>query len=118
MNDYLKYVDEGVQGVDGAKSINKTSPYKFKFKNPSPKHVEALERWIKEKNVVALVTVPKGISSDLKPKSLAYAIGYSIKKRGLRATYFKKRTVERLIDELKAEVARAVGVDMKINIKF
>ena len=119
MNDYAKFVDEGVQGVNSAKSINKTSPYKFKFAHPSATHIAALEKWIKEKNVTALITAPKGIiSKDLSPKSLAYAIGTATKQRGLKATYFKKKVVESLITDLKRDIAAAIGEDIKVNILF
>lgn len=118
MNDYLKFVDEGVQGIK-SNALAPNSPYKFKVPFPGPKHIEALEKWIKEKNVRAIITVPKGIVSEkVKQKSLAYAIGYATKARGLRATHFKKKTIEKLIDKMKAEVAAAAGDDMKINILF
>jgi hypothetical protein len=119
MSDYAKFVDEGVQGINPGKSKNITSQFKFKFSNPSKKHVEALEKWIKQKNVVAIITVPKGIASKkATPLSLAQAIGYNIKQRGLRATYFKKKVVESLIDDFKKEVAIAAGIDMKVNVIF
>lgn len=118
MSDYLKYVDEGVQGINSGKNIAPASPFKFKFPTPSKNHVAALEKWITEKNVRAVITVPKGISQEATNKSLAYAIGYSIKQRGLRATYFKRNTIERIIDDLKADIALAAGDDMKINILF
>jgi hypothetical protein len=118
MSDYLKYVDEGVQGINKGRNVAPNSPFKFKFKNPSKSHVEALEKWIKEKNVTALITAPKGISQKTSNKSLAYAIGYSIKQRGIRSTYFKKKTVEKIIDDMKAEIALAAGNDMRINILF
>lgn len=118
MAKYLAYVDEGVQGVDKSKSINSTSRFKFKFINPSKSHVAALEKWITQKNVTAIITVPKGIKSELKPKSLATVIGMAIKKRGLKATYFKKKTVDNLINDFKADVAKAVGIDIKVNIIF
>lgn len=119
MASYFDYVNEGVQGIDSGKSINRTSPYKFKFASPSEAHVEALEKWIKEKNVTALITVPKGIVAEkIKPKSLAYAIGTSIKQRGLKATYFKKKTIEKHINKIKSEIAAAISDDIKVNILF
>lgn len=119
MADYAKFVDEGVQGTDSGKSINTTSPFKFKFSHPSASHIAALEKWIKEKNVTALITAPKGIiSKTLSPKSLAYAIGVATKQRGLRATYFKKNTVERLIGKFKEDVAKVMVKDFKINVQF
>jgi hypothetical protein len=119
MSTYAKFVDEGVQGLNGSRNINHTSPYKFKFAYPSKKHIEALEGWIKEKNVTAIITVPKGIASKATGvKSLAVAMGFSIKQRGLKATFFKKKTVEKLIEKFKAEAATAAGADMKINILF
>lgn len=119
MSDYAKFTDEGVQGLDPAKNINRTSPFKFKFAHPSASHVAALERWIKEKNVTALITAPKGIvSKTLTTKNLAEAIGYATKQRGLKATFFKKNTVERLINKFKEDVAKVVSSDFKVNINF
>jgi hypothetical protein len=117
MADYLKFVDLGVQGV-GAASRNKTSPFKFRFINPSKKHVEALEQWIKTKNVRAIVTVPKGISADIKPRSLAYIMARSSKIYGLRATYFRKKTIDNLIDDLRKDIINAAGNDIKVNILY
>lgn len=117
MKDYLKFVDEGVQGIKSNLKAPE-SPYKFKVPYPSREHVQKLEAWIKEKNVTAIITVPKGISQTTKNNSLAYAIGRSIKSKGLRATHFKRKTIERLIDDFKAEVALAASDDIKINILF
>lgn len=118
MSDYLKFVDLGVQGV-GASSKNNSSPFKFKFVNPSKSHVDALEKWVKEKNIRAVVTVPKGlVARDLSPRSLAYVIARSSKINGLRATFFKKKTVDRLADEFKKAVIAAAGDDMKVNIIY
>lgn len=118
MQDYLKFVDLGVQGVNPTENLNTQSPYKFKFINPSKAHVDALEKWIKEKNVVASVTVPKGIKSELQPRDLAYIIGRSIKTRGIRPLYFKEKVIERLINDFKIEVAKAVPIDIQVNILF
>jgi hypothetical protein len=118
MADYLKFVDLGVQGA-GASTRNKTSPFKFKFINPSKSHRDALEKWIREKNVRAIVTAPKGlISKELSAKSLAYVIGRSSKSQGLYATYFKRKTVDKLSDEFKQAVIAAAGEDLKVNIIY
>lgn len=118
MNSYLKFVDLGVQGV-GAKSKNKTSPFKFRFINPSKSHIDAIEKWIKEKNIRSIVTVPKGmISKTLKPRSLAYVLARSSKIHGLRATYFKKKTIDKLSGDLRNDVIKAVGQDIKVNILY
>lgn len=119
MPDYAKFVDQGVQGINQGVSKNKTSPYKFRISNPSPAMVKSLEKWLKEKNVTAIITVPKGIvAKKVEAKSLAYALGKSIKQRGINATYFKKKTVEKLKDQFRADVIKAVGEDIKINILY
>lgn len=117
MEDHGKYVDQGVKGVNSS-ALAPNSPYQFKFINPSKSHVEAIERWIKKKNVRAIIVVPKGISSKMQSKSLAYIFARAAKKRGLRATYFKKKAIDRIIDDLKADIAKALEVDFTVNILF
>ncbi len=138
MADYAKFVDEGVQGINPGKSINQTSPYIFNLAYPSAKHVAQIERWIKEKNVTAIITVPKGISHLTKQKSLsqslgrsvkdsklsdvtgqkslAYAIATNIKQKGIRATNFKQNVIDKLKDEFRAEIMTAARKDISINI--
>lgn len=116
MNDYLKFVDLGVQGL-GANNKNHTSPFKFRFVNPSSKHVDAIEKWIKEKNIRAIVTAPKGhLAKVLKPRSLAYVIAKKSKLNGLRATYFKQKTIDKLSADLRAEIIKATSEDITVNI--
>lgn len=116
MSSYAKFVDLGVQGMNPAKNKNTTSPFKFKFLHPSKNHVEALEKWIKDKNVTAIITVPKGIvSGKTAAKSLAYAIGLSTKQKGLKATYFKKTVHEKLIQDFRRDIKEAFANDLIFN---
>lgn len=116
MSDYAKFVDEGVQGI-GAGNKNTTSPYKFNLPYPSTKQVTELEKWIKAKNVTAIITAPKGIvSKELSAKSLAWAIGTSIKQKGLKATNFKKTVIDRLKEDYTNEIIKAAKRDISISI--
>lgn len=116
MADYAKYVDKGVQGIDPSKTVNRDSPYKFKFRNPSKAHVAAVEKWIRAKNVTAIVTVPKGLQVS-KPKSLAYIFAKAIKRKGLKKSNFINKTMEDILPDMIRDLAGAMARDVSISIK-
>jgi len=105
-SDYWQFVDQGVQGVGGFKGSGRAmgagSPFKFKYANPGGAMVNAIKGWIKNK--------PASLSGS-NENSAAWAIGYSIKRRGLQRTMFYSRPVEKALQTLPDEVSEAFRLD-------
>tara|TARA_R100000808_G_C2122163_1_gene133225 strand:- start:510 stop:1130 length:621 start_codon:yes stop_codon:yes gene_type:complete len=112
---YWQFVDEGVEGTGSAEGRSKTtgqftrgrgSGFKFdkSFDNPKGKLVNALRDWIKNK------PIGLGDKSDL---SLAYAMGYTIRRRGLERTMFVSRPIEIHSKKLPNEVTEAFLLDLE-----
>lgn len=105
-SDYWQYIDQGVQGVGGFKGSGRAmgagSPFKFKYANPGGAMVESIKGWIKSKPVSL---------GDMNENSAAWAIGYSIKRRGLQRTMFYSRPVEKALQTLPDEVLEAFRLD-------
>lgn len=124
-NDYYKFVDEGVRGV-GSKNINQTSPYKFRYINPSKSHVEAIKKWIVDNNLTAQVTditkwgtygerEVKGKNMPL--KSAAWLVARLIKKKGLKRTAFWTDAFNETFANFGAEMSKALGQSITINLE-
>lgn len=122
--DYYDYVNKGVQGK-GKKNQNKTSPYKFKFINPSKSHVEAIRKWIKEGRQKVKVSdikygktrqEGKAIPIGKKEQSLAYIIARSTKQKGLRATNFWDDSFNTTFKDLGLQLSKALGFDINIDL--
>lgn len=105
-SDYWQFVDQGVQGVGGFKGSGRAmgagSPFKFKYANPGGAMVNAIKGWINNK--------PASLSGS-NENSAAWAIGYSIKRRGLQRTMFYSRPVEKALQTLPDEVSEAFRLD-------
>lgn len=118
MPDYADFVDKGVQGV-GPENRNTTSPYRFRFLRPNAKHVAALERWIADKNDLSIITAPKGLANLVTArKSLAYAFAASARRRGLKATNFKRGALDDILPDFTRELGAALGKDLTTSIKL
>jgi len=110
-DDYWQFVDQGVKGTGSKGGRSKTtgqftrgagSPFKFKYANPGGAMVNAIKGWIKNK--------PASLSGS-NENSAAWAIGYSIKRRGLQRTMFYSRPVEKALQTLPDEVSEAFRLD-------
>jgi hypothetical protein len=118
MPDYADFRDKGIQGL-GADNQNTTSPYRFKFRHPSKKHVAAIEQWIKEKNNLAIVTAPKGLTDIVKEqKSLAYIFAASARRKGIKAANFKQGAIDDILPDFARELSAALGKDIAVSIKL
>ena len=106
--DYWEFVDQGVVGVGGFKGSGNArgqgSEFKFKYANPGGAMVNAIQSWIKNKPISI---------GDMNEQGLAWAIGYSIKRRGLERTMFYSRPVEKNLQTLPDEVKEAFRIDMQ-----
>ena len=105
-SDYWEFVDQGVIGVGGftgsGNARGGNSPFKFKYANPGGAMVNAIKGWIKNKPVSL---------GDSNINSAAWAIGYSIKRRGLERTMFYSRPVEKALKTLPDELTEAFRLD-------
>ena len=118
-NDYWQFVDQGVIGTGGAKQGRTAkgeqsarggtgvargagSPFKFKYDNPGGALVNAIRGWIKNKPISLM---------DGNEIGTAFAIGYSIKRRGLERTMFYSKPVEKALKTLPDELTEAFRLD-------
>ena len=105
-DDYWQFVDQGVKGVGGFKGSGMArggnSPFKFKYENPGGAMVNAIRGWIKNK------PISLGDSNEI---GTAFAIGYSIKRRGLERTMFYSKPVEKALKTLPDELTEAFRLD-------
>lgn len=103
-SEYAAYVNEGVQG---SKSGQPNSRFKFKPTNPSMNGpmVTAIQNWVKRSGIAfkgetkgsvvgSLQRKRKAISEISKTRSTAYIIARSIKRKGLPKTGFFDKAVE------------------------
>jgi len=104
--DYWQFVDQGVRGVGGFKGSGRAmgagSPFRFKYDNPGGALVNAIRGWIKNKPISL---------GDMNETGLAFAIGYSIKRRGLERTMFYTRPVTKALKTLPDELVEAFRLD-------
>ncbi len=121
--DYLKFVDQGVQGSDPAKSINTTSPFRYKNKMPPPK---VIEKWILQNNVKARATDvrrygarggERRIGGNISNRTLSFLIARSIKTRGLKKTGVWSKAWDATFKDFNEQVAKAVGSDIQITLQ-
>ena len=105
---YWEFVDQGVQGVGGFKGSGSArgagSEFKFKYANPGGAMVNAIKGWIKNKPISL---------NDMNENGAAWAIGYSIKRRGLERTMFYTRPVTKALKTLPDELTEAFRLDFE-----
>jgi len=104
--DYWQFVDQGVRGVGGFKGSGRAmgagSPFRFKYANPGGAMVNAIRGWIKNKPISL---------GDSNETGTAFAIGYSVKRRGLERTMFYSRPVTKALQTLPDELIEAFRLD-------
>lgn len=123
---YYDFVNKGVKGVKD-KSVN--SPYSFKNLYVGKKMLSNIHSWVKSTairpNDVAITkgqqkrkSLSKMASEASKKKSLAFAIAYNIKRRGLKKTGFFDKAVESYFgNDFTQAVSKIVGNDLRIIIQ-
>jgi len=131
-NDYYKFVDQGVKGTGdksgkGLKYTNKnnSSPYAFKFMNPSKKHVDAIKKWITDNDLTSRVTdISKwgGVGRENKGgnmplKSAAWFVARQIKMGGLKATNFWKNAFDVTFKDFGQKMSEALGQSITVNLE-
>jgi len=124
--EYFKFVDKGVRGA-GASRKNNTSPYKFKFINPSKNHVTAIEKWIIRNRIQARAKdvrkygktglEKKAIDPTKGRQSLAYIIAKSIKRDGLYETGFWSDAFDDVFKDFGAQMSKALGQSITVSLE-
>lgn len=122
VNDYYKFVDKGVRGV-GRNNINTTSPYRFRYANPSKSHVEALRGWIRRNGLKSRAKDVQKYGrigrENRQPEDmrLAKIIARSIKKKGLRQTGFWTDSINEVFKDFDVKMSQALGIDIAVNLQ-
>lgn len=121
-NDYAFFVDKGVSGTQQ----KYPSPFSFKNEGVSPNFNKSLRKWItkrgiplesrysKTKNLTKQQRAKKQIDEKTK---MAYAIGRSIKRKGLKPTLFITDAVtQQALDSMASGLANAIGSSISITL--
>lgn len=122
MEDYWRFIDEGVRGVGGTKANGgrwkvKKSTGRFKYKpgggknKPSPKH---FSKWLTIKG--------KGVRDAkgrfIPRKSAQFAVANAVYHQGIEQTDFFKRSFELAYQKLPEEIIRAYANDLDKFLEF
>ena len=122
VNDYYKFVDKGVRGV-GRGNINTTSPYKFRFLNPSKSHVAAIRKWIARNGIksrAADVQKYGAVGREQRQPTdttLAFLVARKIKRVGLPYTGFWEKSIEAVFKDFDVKMSQALGIDVRVNLE-
>ena len=112
LNDYYVYIDLGVKGVQNRSKTYGT--FAFKNMHVSNGFLKSLESYITRKGI----KIPQGKQSVLeRRKSLAFAMGRAIKKKGIESTRFYSDVFnEGAFQKLANRIADKLGQDYEIKI--
>jgi len=113
MTDYWEYVDAGVKGAGGGKSLRKVTNNKFKYTDKKPPFM-AFNGWTIKKKIA-----PRNKKGQFTSrKSILYAIATSVFQRGLPTTHFFTDALDEGILGLESYVSDEVvlGLIDKISL--
>jgi hypothetical protein len=121
-NDYAFFVDKGVSGTRN--KIN--SPFSFKNEGVSPNFNKSLRGWISKRGIklesrysqTRNLTKQQRATKQIDEKTkMAYAIGRSIKRKGLKPTLFITDAVtEATLESMASGLANALGSSITITL--
>lgn len=127
MNDYWKFIDKGVSGTQ----VKYPTNYSFKGKNVNQEamlkmianggiKVEMSKRQKKTNKSLSSKfgkRLHRQITLEKKRKTLAFILGRSIAKKGIKPNRFASRVFEsRLIDKMRADLIQSVGREIKLDL--
>ena len=122
VNDYYKFVDKGVRGV-GRNNINTTSPYRFRYLNPSKSHQNAIRKWLKNNDVKSRATDVKKYGAVGREQrqptdtTLAFLVARKIKRVGLPYTGFWEKSIDAVFKDFDVKMSQALGIDVRVNLE-
>lgn len=105
LNDYWKYVEEGVRGFE-----NMSSPYK----NPGWKAYPFILKWI---DIKPVIPKPLGNGKLPTPKQLGFLITRAIVENGTQGSHDLQQVKDGIIPFYKEKIAAALGHDMENYIR-
>jgi hypothetical protein len=130
---YYDYVNKGVKGIGGidAKPKSASGDYKFKYRRPSKKMVLAISEWVKKQGLSLKADkvdtsklqkkrrkITEALGEAESKKKLAYIISSSIKRDGLKATYYFDIAVKKTFnDKFKESLEEALKSDIVLQIR-
>lgn len=100
---YLKFIDRGVKGVKGGRSL---SGYAYTNKKPP---VRFLQTWLKQKS---------GKFRQRNQRSIAFAIQNKIYNYGIKPTQFFTTPFEKAFERLPEDLVKAYALDVESFIEF
>jgi hypothetical protein len=101
--DYLKFIDKGVAGVKGGRSL---AGYAYTNKKPP---VRFLQTWLKQKS---------GKFRQKNQRSIAFAIQNKIFNYGIKPTEFFTKPFESAFERLPDDLVKAYALDLEDFIEF
>ena len=120
MEDYGKFVDQGVKGVGGTKAdgtkwkkkrVSNKSPFKYRSKMPPAR---AFSGWSVRRGIA-----PRNEQGQFTSrKSLQFAIANSVYHTGLETTNFFTQPFEKQFKELPDELVEAFGLEVDDFLEF
>lgn len=108
-NDYWKFIDAGVKGVESGKSDR---GYAYRTKKPPAK---VFERWAKVKPIKPR---DKNTGRFITNKQFGFIMQNHIFKHGIKPTRFLTTPFQRAFKNLPDELTEAYGLDLEDFIKF
>lgn len=111
LNDYYKYLDEGVKGSKYSYGESASSPFAFSNKMPPFK---AIAKWVGNKGIYGVAQGKQKKASNVsKGRSLVFMIQKRIFEHGIQATGFYSKVVnEKRIEDLRDDLIDAFGEDL------
>ena len=128
VNDYYKFIDEGVQGA-GPKSKNRTSPYKYRDMMPP---IIEIMKWMRTNVNAARIDDQRTKLSKLQKKrkrlketvkradsirKVAFMFAKSIQMKGFKKTGFWSRAFDESFKDFGPKMAEAMGADIRIDLR-
>lgn len=104
--DYAQFVDKGVKGNRSSSRAPK-SPFKFKKKFPSGDFVGSLVGWIRARGLA---------TGNKKIRDLAFAIGVSVLRHGIKPSNFIENTLKKAQIEINNKVEQMAIKKTEIEI--
>jgi len=123
MADYYDFVNKGVRGIESAAKAP-GSPYQFRKRSVSKAFLDALTKWVRREGLKSRIIPEAAVTERVykrkakvlgvqdKERSLAYLIGRSIKRKGVRRTGFLDDAYAKLYPQLGEDLAKALGEDV------